>query len=450
MSNRWLDDMRNKMEDHAEDVPDGLWDDIKDELFNDEDGKKIIGTGNDLKAQKISSNSIKTILYKVGSAAAVIVFCIIGGKKIFDLYQEKETSQQVLISSENIETVTSFPHSENKNSFAKKEKTNHLNLVIKQKNTSVQNPASFKTDAPDILPFSNAFTGYIFENQFNVESLKLDGKMRLAGNPFVDDLIFEKPKASGELLSKEQIIKLEKERFAQNQSKKSWTLGMLTGSTSQNSAEQFPGYATLNGATMSLSDEIWSAGYTDDPLTAILLANQDKEIEARIKHKVPVTFGLSLYRNIGKKWGVGTGINYTKLSTQLLSGSESDYIESDQSVHYIGIPVQINYNIIKKGKLTGYITAGGLAEKAVSADIRTKYIVNNEVRKETNENVGEKPLQISVNSALGLQLKVVDRIGIYAEPGVSYHFKDNSPLNTIYKDKPLNFNLKVGIRLTID
>lgn len=33
MNNQWLNDLHRKMEDHEEDVPDGLWEDIKDELF---------------------------------------------------------------------------------------------------------------------------------------------------------------------------------------------------------------------------------------------------------------------------------------------------------------------------------------------------------------------------------------------------------------------------------
>ena len=40
-------------------------------------------------------------------------------------------------------------------------------------------------------------------------------------------------------------------------------------------------------------------------------------------------------------------------------------------------------------------------------------------------------------------------VGVYVEPGVSYYFDDRSPLSTIYKEKPLNFNLNLGVRYTI-
>ncbi|AZB34788.1 PorT family protein [Chryseobacterium bernardetii] len=228
-------------------------------------------------------------------------------------------------------------------------------------------------------------------------------------------------------------------------------LSMLTGNASSNSAEQqFHGYASVSGKPLSF-EQVWTASeYVEDPLTQILLANQNKPVEARIRHKVPVTFGLSVYYNLGKRWGIGTGLNYTKLASELHSGSSDNYIKGEQKVHYIGIPVQVNYNIIQKGRFTGYVTGGALVEKSVSGSITTSYVVNDEVKETSEEKLDHKPLSFSVNTAVGLQMKVVNRLGIYAEPGIGYHFKDENSPNTIYKEKPLHFNVKFGIRLLID
>lgn len=221
---------------------------------------------------------------------------------------------------------------------------------------------------------------------------------------------------------------------------------MLTGNASSGAAEQFPGYATAMGKPMGLS-EVYANG---NPFVEVVMANQKKDVEARVRHKTPVSFGLSMYYNLGKKWGIGTGINYTKLSSEIHSGSETNYVKTDQSVHYLGIPVQVNYNVVKKGRFTGYITAGALAEKAVSGKQKTQFVVDREVKDEFTEKIDVKPLQFSVSSAVGVQMKILDHIGIYAEPGVGYHFKDNSDVNTIYQEKPLNFNVKFGIRIQID
>ncbi|MFP7656657.1 outer membrane beta-barrel protein [Chryseobacterium proteolyticum] len=226
-------------------------------------------------------------------------------------------------------------------------------------------------------------------------------------------------------------------------------LSLLTGKASSNS-QQFPGYATISGGPLTL-DQVWSASaFSEDPFVKVLVANQSQNVEATVRHKVPLNLGVSLYYNLGKKWGVGTGLNYTKLSSELHSGSQSNFVKSEQTIHYLGIPVQVNYNVIQKGNFTGYVTAGALAEKSVGGSFKTQYIVDNEVNSETKEKLGNQPVQVSLNTALGLQLKLVDKIGIYAEPGIGYHFKNDGALNTIYKEKPLNFNVKFGIRVLLD
>ena len=77
---------------------------------------------------------------------------------------------------------------------------------------------------------------------------------------------------------------------------------MLTGNMGSNSAEQqFPGYALITGKAMNI-DQVWlQPNIMMIPLTAILLAIiKVKPVEARIRHKVPVTFGLSVYYNLEK------------------------------------------------------------------------------------------------------------------------------------------------------
>ena len=90
MSDEWLNDLRRKMEDHTEDVPDGLWRNIRDELFEEEKGKNIIPglINDDLKAQARAAETVspKPLWYRTGGvAAAVAVFFILGWLIGFDL-----------------------------------------------------------------------------------------------------------------------------------------------------------------------------------------------------------------------------------------------------------------------------------------------------------------------------------------------------------------------------
>ena len=94
MNNEWLNDLRRKMEDHTEDVPDGLWKNIRDELFADDEAKLVPGfMSNDLKAQDKAVKKFNfTPLYRIcGVAAAIAMFFILG--RLFDFNDKKPSSQ---------------------------------------------------------------------------------------------------------------------------------------------------------------------------------------------------------------------------------------------------------------------------------------------------------------------------------------------------------------------
>ncbi|MGU3374453.1 porin family protein [Chryseobacterium sp. M5A1_1a] len=459
MNNEWLNNLRSRMEDHEEGVPEGLWDDIKDELFSGEEENKIIAgvapvVNNEEKEEKGKENSnvgYKSLFYRIGgiAAAAVLIFIMVKmlpqddkNKALSHDYSDlKKPEDQENINIE-VKPSESIPFVKNNFNAGRSGKNIHnikFEDIWRKKAGNKENPQ------------------VIIQNTDVVEPFQQD-KKALSDLPLANETIkapIDEKETDESLFKKEKIEEKyadhKKDKALKSQKDNSWMLSMLTGNASSNSAEQqFPGYASMNGKPMNI-EEVWSASeYVDDPLTQILLANQSKPVEARIRHKIPVTFGLSLYYNLGKRWGIGTGLNYTKLASELHSGTSANYIKGNQTVHYVGIPVQINYNVIQKGKFTGYITGGALVEKPVSGSITTTYVVDDVVKESSKENIDHKPFQFSVNTALGLQLKVINRLGIYAEPGIGYHFKDDHSPNTIYKEKPLHFNLKFGVRLLID
>ncbi|TZF95972.1 PorT family protein [Chryseobacterium panacisoli] len=466
MNNEWLNNLRSRMDDHEEDVPEGLWDDIRDELFSGEENSSIPGfipgihdERNDKKEERAGAGK-KTLFYRLGGIAAAIALLFmltkmlpqddtgkILSKKPADVKKEKgnhslrplETGH---ISSSEVKSGTVPFLAEKISKAVDPEKNSGQNYFHPEEN----NGAGNIQNSHEIIKLPAA------TESFHQES-KIAQKV-----PHADDTVKESAieKTSDEVLFKREELK---EVYAENtkhtakksRDKKSWMLSMLTGNVASNSAEQqFPGYASITGKAMNV-EQVWSTSeYHDDPLTAIFLANQSQPVEARIRHKVPVTFGLSLYYNVGKRWGIGTGLNYTKLSSELHSGTENNYIKGDQTVHYIGIPVQVNYNVIQKGRFTGYVTGGALIEKPIAGNITTTYVVNDEIKESSKERVEPKPFQFSVNTAVGFQLKVIDKVGIYAEPGIGYHFREEDAPNTIYKEKPFHFNMKFGIRVLLD
>lgn len=197
-------------------------------------------------------------------------------------------------------------------------------------------------------------------------------------------------------------------------------------------------------SSLGPDDTAWE----DNPMLGILLFNQGKEIENSVKHHLPIRAGVSAAYNLNDRLAIESGITYTNLTSSIRKGSESHYFTGKQKLYYIGLPLNLKYRIFSWQRLDLYASAGVLMEKCVSAKLDKKYIIDYQNRGSETENLSDKPLQWSANASLGVQCRLVNSISLYAEPGISYYFKDGTDIPTIYKDKPLNFKINLGLRFT--
>lgn len=192
-------------------------------------------------------------------------------------------------------------------------------------------------------------------------------------------------------------------------------------------------------------DVIWA----DNPQLGIGIFNQGKSVKTEYKHRLPVRVGLNVAYRLTDRLSVESGVSYTRLSSDMKDGTKDNYSSGSQKLDYIGVPLNVKYRAFGYRRLSVYASAGLLTEKCVSGKTTHEYVISGEKKKHETEDVAAKPWQLSVNAALGAQFDVLRNVGVYVEPGVSYYFDDRSPLSTIYKEKPLNFNLNLGVRYTI-
>lgn len=187
----------------------------------------------------------------------------------------------------------------------------------------------------------------------------------------------------------------------------------------------------------------------DSPMLDMNTVNRDVEPKTEYDHHLPIRIGLSVAYALTDRLSISSGLTYTRLASDIKDASrESKYI-GEQRLHYVGIPVNVSYKVASSRWISLYGTAGVLAEKCVSGTTDEGYVVNNTVQQTNTHDISTKPLQMSVNAGVGIQFDFIDNVGIYAEPGLSYYFDDGSALQTIYKEKPLNFNLNVGVRFKL-
>ena len=160
----------------------------------------------------------------------------------------------------------------------------------------------------------------------------------------------------------------------------------------------------------------------------------------QVHHHQPIHYGLSLRYRLSKRWGLETGLTYSLLTSDITTSEES-YItqQSTQRLNYIGIPLKAEYLIWGSRHFDVYASAGMMVEKMVKGSLE-----NND--KGTKESLSIRPLQFSVSSGLGAEYKYNNLLSIFVEPGVGYYFDNGSSVSTFYQDKPLSFNLNLGLR----
>lgn len=160
-----------------------------------------------------------------------------------------------------------------------------------------------------------------------------------------------------------------------------------------------------------------------------------------LHHKLPINVGVKVKFNITNCLFAESGLTYSYLRSTGDTYSE----RTEQRLHYLGIPVDLGYVLWQNNRLKVYAYAGGECQKLVSGTLANTYNVDSPVSE--NISVSEKRLQWSVNAGAGVEVGVVPMLSIYAEPGVKHFFDNGSTIDNIYKDKPTNFNLQVGLRL---
>ena len=160
-----------------------------------------------------------------------------------------------------------------------------------------------------------------------------------------------------------------------------------------------------------------------------------------LTHHQPVRLGLSLRYRLNDRWSIESGLAYTRLRSDLKWRSGQ---EAEQTLSYVGIPVNANYLLWGSRYVNFYVSAGGMVEKMVKGSLYTTA-----KGKEQSESISIHPLQFSVNGGIGAEFNLTNQFSIYAEPGLGYYFDNGSDVRTYYQDKPFSFNLNLGLRFNI-
>lgn len=225
------------------------------------------------------------------------------------------------------------------------------------------------------------------------------------------------------------------------------SLGLRASNVAPGRSES-AGYGGMYGASVvpaqfSRPDQM--LGYS-----SVLLNNNSRSVSTSTEHWQPVSVGLAVSLGLGGNFSLESGLNYSCLVSDMSSGTAENHYDIRQTLHYIGLPLKARFSFWRPGGFDLYLTAGGEVEKCVGGNTSTSYVVNSSERSVVKDRIIVEPLQWSVGASLGLGYSFSELLGIYVEPGVSYHFDNGSFVETVYRERPFNFSLSLGLRFNLE
>ena len=238
--------------------------------------------------------------------------------------------------------------------------------------------------------------------------------------------------------------------FEKNEEVSGWSMQLyaenLTPSLGGVNSDTSGGYNDFSYGTMAepmpgvIPDPAAGGIYGEEYLLASYKAIQRKQ-QVNAKHHAPVSVGLQVAFGIAPRLSLSTGMVYTRTSSDFYPYAPSSSYNVHQVLHYVGIPVGLNYEFWQSGGFHAYVMAGAEADYNVKNDTDEEGVKKEDAKRDR--------VQFSGKASLGAQYDITPKVGLYIEPGAKYYFDNGSHVENTFKDKKLNFNLQFGLRFNL-
>ena len=476
MKDGMFDDIRKKLEFLEEEAPRGLWEGIESSLPP--------------AAAPIGRKNVRSLgwlwMPAVAAAAALAVFLLLpareeteDGSRLAGLPEQvageesrTEDSQQIVW--EEVDPSEVYSSSETGTlaqavPVLEQEPAEECSLPVPgERNTLSQTPstadgksdaseapstADGKNDASETSAVaegeSEAAASAVVQPESAVSSASSDGKPDSSGREddrratmelLPDDFLDFEPESAGK-----------RNRFAalRPQSISAGASGFMTQSRMENTYSPVSTFNTLNSKAPS-GDGIGQVVPASDRPSGEPVQIQSYALKTDAKHYRPVTFSVLAKWQFTETLGLESGLSWTMLSSRFTTSSATSQIADQQTLQYIGIPLSMTFSFLDTRLFTIYATMGGMVEKCVDGRVKHSEYVSDKQLLSYVDKVSVTPLQWSVSGGAGIQANFSDNLAFFAEPGLSYHFRNDSQVGTIYREHPLDFRFSFGFRVTFN
>lgn len=431
----WIKQLHDRMSNHEEAAPEGLWEKIEAALPATE------------KAQK------RSLPWRRWAAAAAVAALLLGGAGYWlsesDNHMAEMARKNVPTTEQKEQsTVTASQDEKAANSLTKDDDGMLMAHVVKRekvmKDMDVKD-AKDAMDARDAMDVKDAIKDR--EDLEYKEDRKGEKVMAEATNAVAKRERETAVPMTASTRDRQKTVAgyghrtdAKKGHITSNADKR-WSAGLLADNVVR--AGQ-PSQLNTQPVVMSAAKAFYM-GYSPTEYTNAMSSGRKEQMhlpgyEENTEHHMPVAVGLSVRYRLNDRWALESGLVYSRLTSDFTRRMQHNELTDHQTLHYVGLPLVLDYKVWGNNVLETYVQAGGQVDANVKAQLESEGV---------ELNISKDRLQWSANAAVGAQVNVTPALGIYVEPGLRYYFDNKSQVENIFKDKKLSFQLQIGLRIDI-
>lgn len=451
MSNDWTNKLRVRLTDYQEPVTDDLWAAIQQSLAQQKSNIVSIGKSVDsLDGHSNHQSNAKEVVFRRFSIAAALAALAVGGTYIYlNPTKSNEPIAQATVLQEDSSTSKGALH-ENQSS-----EHNQVSQEYSSDNADTDSPSRLGDDT---------FTKYSkrVKKQLGIQTSLLDGEGSKLVTQNLDndkqndnrqdqnrDKVQSRSKKSLEgnpemlaMAASPSSYTIQESNARRHQSS-SWSV-QLYGENGVVGSKNSNGFDAAFVPSNNASGPVYPGNFTDAFYSVMairaLSGTPSADYYEKVKHHFPISVGVQVGWGVTECLRINTGVVYTNVSSDFINSSYNTTQVTTQTLHYVGVPVNISYDFWQTKRFKTYVTAGGEADFNVKNHTES----DGEVMASKHDRT-----QWSANASLGAQFDIIPQLGIYVEPGAKYYFDNGSQIENTFKDKKLNFNLQFGLRWNI-